>query len=125
MPLLGFKKHFAPMVENGIKAHPDPAVKIKRQSIRAKRKDGRNPHPGDRLYLYTALRTKSCRKLGIVTCQSVEEIIIESHGINVAGEWLWDKEALARADGFDSFEQLLAFFEKEHGLPFWGLLIKW
>jgi hypothetical protein len=35
-------------------------------------------------------------------------------------------EKLAYDDGFDSFEQLLAFFEKEHHrLPFRGLLIMW
>lgn len=117
MPLLGFKKQFAPLVETG----------RKRQTIRAKRRDGRNPHAGETLFLYTGLRTKSCRKLRIETCKSSQEICIKSHGINVAGEWLRhaDVEVLARNDGFDSFEQLLAFFEKEHGLPFWGLIIKW
>lgn len=117
MPLLGFKKQFAPLVEAG----------TKRQTIRAKRFDGKNPHQGETLYLYTGLRTKECRKLGEPLCKSVEEITIESHGINVAGSWLdhADVEELARKDGFDSFEQLLAFFEKEHGLPFDGLLIKW
>ena len=56
------------------------------------------------------------------------EITIESHGINVEGVWLRhaDMEKLAYDDGFDSFEQLLAFFEKEHHrLPFRGLLIMW
>lgn len=128
MALLGFKKRFAPMVENGLREHPDPTIRIKRQSIRAKRRDGRNPHAGETLFLFTGLRTKSCRRLGITPCKSVEEITIESHGINVAGEWLRhaDVEEVARQDGFDSFEQMLAFFEKEHhGLPVWGLLIKW
>lgn len=128
MPLLGFKKQFAGMVENGLQEPPNPAIRIKRQSIRAKRKDGKNPHCGQTLFLYTGLRTKSCRKLGVATCKSIEEITIESHGINVAGFWLShaDVENLAFDDGFDSFEQMLAFFEKEHsGLPFWGLLIKW
>lgn len=117
MALLGFKKRFAPLVEAG----------TKRQTIRAKRKDGKNPHPGERLYLYTGLRTKACRKLGEGICKSVEEITIESHEINVAGAWLPHApvEELAIRDGFDSFEQILAFFEKEHGLPFWGLLIEW
>ena len=61
MPLLGFKKQFAPLVEEG----------QKRQTIRAKRRDGRNPHAGETLFLYTGLRTKSCRKLGISGCKSV------------------------------------------------------
>jgi hypothetical protein len=127
MALFGYKKRFAPMVENGLKEHPDPNVRIKRQTIRAKRRDGRNAHPGETLHHFTGLRTKSCRKLGMSICKSVEEITIESHGINVAGTWLRraDVENLAYDDGFDSFEQMLAFFEKEHGLPCWGLLTKW
>lgn len=127
MAIFGYKKRFAPMVENGLQAPPNPNIRIKRQTIRAKRRDGRNAHPGETLHHYVGLRTKSCRKLGISTCKSVEEITIESHGINVAGAWLHhaDAENLSFDDGFDSFEQLVAFFEKEHSLPFWGLLIKW
>lgn len=117
MPLLGFKKQFAPLIESG----------AKRQTIRAKRKDGKNPHIGERLHLYTGLRTKSCRKLGEATCINVQEIAIFAAGIVLSGVWLStnDQECLARADGFDDFGKMSDFFEKEHGLPFWGLLIEW
>jgi hypothetical protein len=127
MALFGYGKRFAPMVKNGLQAPPDPNIRIKRQTIRAKRRDGKNAHPGETLHHYTGLRTKSYRKLGISICKSVEEITIEANGINVAGTWLHHAEVenLAFDDGFDSFEQLLAFFETEHGLPFWGLLTKW
>lgn len=35
----------------------------KRQTIRANRKDGRDPKQGQPLMLYTGMRTKSCVKL--------------------------------------------------------------
>ncbi|MFZ2809435.1 MAG: hypothetical protein WAZ60_23875 [Desulfosalsimonadaceae bacterium] len=119
---MGFKKRFAPMVESG----------TKRQTIRAKRKDGHNPHPGQTLYLYTGLRTKSCRKLGTAPCKSVEEITVDCYGINVSGIWLtWmERESMAKADGFENFQEMREFFSREHHVDlvkdgFSGLLIKW
>lgn len=114
MPLLGFKKQFAHLVENG----------TKRQTIR-----GRAPQVGEKLYLYTGLRTKQCRKLGEAICKSVEEITIDYNGINVSGKWLSESErnALAQADGFSGFYHMKEYFQKTHGLKdgFSGLLIKW
>lgn len=117
MPLLGFKKQFAPLVESG----------AKRQTIRAKRKDGRNPHPGDTLYLYTGLRTKQCRILGTAVCIGVREIVIARNRPILSGRHLLSVEAkeFAIKDGFSGYEAMATFFEKEHGLPFWGLLIEW
>jgi hypothetical protein len=120
MPLLGFKSQFAPLVESG----------TKRQTIRAKRRDGKDPRVGETLYLYTGLRTKQCRKLGEEICKSVEEIIIDYNGINVSGKWLSisERDALAQADGFPSFQDMKKFFQKKPGLEdeFSGrLLIKW
>lgn len=132
MPLLNFKKQFATMVGAGLTVRttsPPGTVEtiIKRQTIRAKRSDGKNPHAGEMLYLYTGLRTKSCRKLGEAVCMSVEEISIYQAGIVRGGEWLTirDQELLARADGFQNFSEMAAWFERVHGLPFWGLLVKW
>jgi len=117
MPALNFKKRFARPVESGAKRH----------SIRAKRKDGRNPHVGDRLYLYTGMRTKGCRKLGESVCKNVREIVIDWPRIILAGNHLSYDAAckIVAADGFDSRAEFFDFFEKEHGLPFWGLLIEW
>ena len=53
MVLYGFKNQFAPLVANGSKVH----------TIRDYRKDDRHAKPGDRLQLYTGLRTKQCKKL--------------------------------------------------------------
>lgn len=127
MPLLGFKKQFAPMVACGLMKFPTPGIQSKRQTIRAKRRDMRNPHPGETLYLYVGLRTKGCRKLGEAICKSVDEITIDDYGVNVSGRWLVTRERreIAQADGFDCFQCMLDFFRKEHELPFSGLLIKW
>ena len=117
MPLLGFKKQFAPLVEAGLKT----------QTSRAKRRDGRNPKPGDKLYLYTGLRTKACRKIGECVCKSVQEITLNWRGVCLAGRWLTaeEQETLAHADGFSCFANMGVWFEKTHESEFWGLLIKW
>jgi len=116
MPLLGFKKKFAPDVESG----------KKRQTIRARRK-----YPikvGDTLYLYTGLRTKGCKKLGEAVCEDIRHIIItEGSTIVINGKiarWK-DQQSLAEADGFKEVSELVYFFFEEHGLPFEGHIINW
>lgn len=125
--LLGFQARFAPLVESGEKT----------QTIRALRKDGRVPRIGERLYLYTGLRTKYVQKLG-------EGEVTEVHHLHLAradctgershldGQHLFrhEVEAIARADGFrdadgSPYRELLSWFEDVHGLPFAGTLIRW
>jgi hypothetical protein len=115
--LVGFKKRFVEKIEN----------KTKRQTIRLKRKDGRNARVGDTLYLYVGLRTKSCRKLGQEICKSLHQIYIDNMGINIDGVWLTDRKKVnfAEADGFQDFGDMKEFFIKNHELPFEGLLYKW
>ena len=126
MPALNFKKQFAPDVESG----------KKRQTIRAYRKDGRDPKPGDQLYHYTGMRTKACRHLCNAVCESVTPIRLEAEKIGpyidhyqvIKGRVYLSPtsaNALAKADGFETAEDFFKFFEKTHGLPFNGLLIKW
>ena len=123
MPALNFKKRFA----------PDVAFCRKRQTIRAKRKDGRNPRPGDTLYLFTGLRTKYCQRLGTAICKSAEDILIYPNGqiaLIKSGRSVKylnakEKDKLAVDDGFHDFADFMSFFHKEHDLPLWGLLIKW
>ena len=123
MPALNFKQEFADLVESG----------KKRQTIRAYRKDGRDPKPGDTLYLYTGMRTKQCRKLGEAVCGGVY-----TFGLS----WSWQErgivavrtgrgcpvhggEEVATQDGFESLADMVDWFEKVHGLPFEGVLIRW
>lgn len=131
MVALNFKSQFAEDVELGRKC----------RSIRAPRKDGRDPKEGDRIQLYTGMRTKACEKLGEVTCSRVRLVEIDHMGVKVDGRLLYGGDApaysgftdpcerydndFARADGFDGFQDMCEFFEKTHGLPFKGLLIEW
>lgn len=123
MPALNFQPRFAPLVESG----------EKRQTIRAYRKDGRDPKPGDTLYLYTGQRTKKARRIGVVECASVHAVKIFRKGAVVEGDEgdvVYDehhdaREAFAGADGFEDWESMREWFEKHHGLPFRGLVIRW
>ena len=118
MPALSFKKQFAEDVESG----------KKRQTIRARRKDCRNPQPGQTLYLYTGMRTKSCRKLGEAECLRVDPITIEENYFVIVGVddlSHYEIVELARKDGFKNARAFYDFFRKTHGMPFYGFLIKW
>lgn len=117
MPALNFRAEFADAVERGEKC----------QTIRAYRKDGRNPKPGDTLHLYTGMRTRACRLLAVRRCTAVKPVlIVESYAL-VAGETLEGDalERFAKADGFDGWSDMSRWFERTHGLPFHGLAIYW
>jgi hypothetical protein len=130
MVALNFKAQFADDVEEG----------RKRRTIRKDRKDGRDPRRGDALQLYTGMRQKGCRKLRDAKCTSVRLVTIDHMGVTVEFKKLYAGDApayqggpdpesydgdFARADGFDSFPDMVEFFEKQHGLPFHGRLIEW
>lgn len=98
----------------------------KQQTIRPVRK--RPIKPGDKLYLYTGMRHKNCRKLGEAVCSNVEEINIISYGKTYRGTYCGVLEArhslfkfpdeyallIAREDGFDSLNDFFAFFIKTY-----------
>ena len=96
--------------------------------------------PGDRLQLYTGMRTKACRKLGEAVCEAVFPVIIGDGGLVwpntplVIRPGLYgvgransrtQRERFALADGFSSFEACAAFFRRQYGLPFKGHVIVW
>ena len=117
MPAFNFKKEFADGVESG----------IKRQTIRKPRKTG-NPEPGATLYLFTGMRTRACRRLLTIKCKQVDEIRIAGHGsVFIDGHKLgiWELQKLVKDDGFTSVAAFFAFFQKNYGFPFNGILIKW
>lgn len=117
MPALNFQKRFAPKVESGEKRH----------SIRAKRKDGRDPKKGQSLYLYTGMRTKSCRMLRVEICLDSLPITINRSDVVVGGRLLNRVEEydLAVADGFDSVADFREFFLPSYREEFEGYLIEW
>jgi len=116
MPALSYKARFAPLVESG----------QKRQTIRARRK--REFKIGDRLYHYTGMRTKACRKLLENECCQALDIMIDGvvvvidHGIPLDAD---QRHMLARADGFKSYAEMEKWFGETHGFPFSGQLIAW
>ncbi len=123
MPALNFQAQFAQAVEDG----------AKRQTIRAFRKDKRDPKVGQTLYLYTGMRTKACRKLGEAECIDVVPLDLGPFGVQLdtaEGATLLRVPCpaltrFAQDDGFASWPEMAAWFDKVHGLPFRGLLIRW
>ena len=122
MPALNFQQQFAPLVESG----------EKRQTIRAYRKDGRDPKVGDRLFLYTGMRTKQCRKLGEATAVAVVPILMEVnrlYRIGPRGGRIripdYKFRSIAWRDGFSDSVSMTRWFDETHALPFEGLLIRW
>lgn len=122
MPAYSFKARWVHAVETGRKPI----------TIRAKRKDRRDPRVGQVAHCFFLLRRKECRLLRRSPIIEVDEIVIRAKGasgvkVNVAGAWLNDAQvkALAKLDGHDSPIHFRAFFEDQHGLPFSGHLIRW
>lgn len=123
MPLLNYKKQFVEPIRAGRKHH----------TIRAWRKIPIKK--GDKLYLYCGARTKNCFRIlpEPVICTRVETIRIGDAGemrtprfpVHVEG-YVLDKqecERLAIADGFDSFGEMMKFWDGR--LPFEGQIIHW
>lgn len=121
MPLLNYKACFEKPV----------AELIKCQTIRARRKDGRDPKPGDTLYHYVGARTKNCRRILVSQCKSTHPVKIFEEGgiecVTIDGRLLGTNQVrrLAALDGFAVQQEFIDFFRQNHGLPFDGLLIKW
>ena len=101
----------------------------KRQTIRAPRKDNRHAKAGDKLQLYTGMRTKSCRKLRDAVCHDSCVIRLEHDKAWTFGpQELFmgdDLEHLARSDGFACWAEMRDWFDNTHGLPFTGQMIRW
>lgn len=108
----------------------------KRQTIRKAGAKWANVKPGDKLTLYTGLRTKDCRKLGEADVDSVEDIEmyifklddgVRLYGVELNRQGLPDAEVfpLATADGFENIVRFLDFFHKHYGEHFEGKVIKW
>ena len=115
MPALNFQKQFVPLIESG----------KKRQTIRP---EGKNPiEAGDKLYLFTGLRTKSCKRIYqkheyngdlvwaevFQICKSAEPIRIDWYGISLNNKVLEPAEAyrLCIDDGFQNDEEFINFFK--------------
>jgi hypothetical protein len=128
MPLLGFRPRFAAPILDG----------SKRQTIRRPRRDGRvHAKPDDALHLYTGLRTKNARKLGIARCLGVDEVrmnflrdrVTVTHALGVRPILSHlELDEFAQADGFAHWADMKATFAEIHGgdlVEFTGAIIRW
>lgn len=122
MALLGFKRRFVPMILDGSKRH----------TIRGKR--DRPIKVGEALHCYVDPRRKSMTLLGRWRCVRVQAVEIRGYfprvgdfigGVFIDGEQILQDEceALARSDGFQSFADMMKFWDGR--LPFHGDLIHW
>jgi hypothetical protein len=104
MPALNFKAQFVELILSGEKC----------QTIRKHRVKEINA--GDKLYLYTGMRTKNCKKIAEAICTEayythVSEAISENY---------------AQRDGFKNAKECIDFFKKQYGdLPLDMRLIRW
>jgi len=121
MGLYNFQQRFVPKILSGEKTH----------TIRAERA---NPDKaGNVLHLYTGLRTKKARLLMRTICVKVESVEIDACGhecncdpfVAIDGVELSEseREAFAKRDGFESFDEMLDFWAGR--LPFRGHIIHW
>jgi len=117
MVAINFQTGFVPKILAGQKS----------QTIRRSQK----AKAGDKLQLYTGQRTKACRKIADAVCTISYPLTIYPETVHFqGGQFHRLREAVhldrfAQADGFESWEELVAFFEKQYGLPFSGWLIEW
>lgn len=124
MVAYSFKKQFAPKILDG----------SKRQTIRGHRK--RHARPGERLQLFTGMRTKHCKKIlepdpVCVEVRDISFLVLESgmmirnpRNPGICGAVLGS--ALAQQDGFENAEAMWRFWLKNHGPgQFDGVLIRW
>jgi hypothetical protein len=107
MPAYNFQSQFVPMVLDRSKHH----------TVRPRRK--RPTKPGDKLMLYTGMRTKQCELIAITQCTSVVPIALYIErviglGIVLDGRGLSDKEIrmFAERDGFQNVFDFFEFFER-------------
>lgn len=129
MALLGYKKRFVKPIQQ----------LLKEWTIRDFRKIPIKP--GERLYMYTGLRTKHCKKIGEAICRWTSQIIIHEDSVCIdnygdAGEFVSfgndvnDYRSLdwfAAKDGFKDWDDLKAFWYQAHGkdcFPYTGEIIK-
>lgn len=122
MVAYSFQKRFAEDIVSGRKM----------QTIRAHRK--RHARPGERLQLFTGMRTKNCKKLiePDPVCIAVTDIRIRvPHGfepcqVTFKGSTFYIDQDFAVRDGFVTSDDFTSFWFNTHGPGmFEGVVIQW
>lgn len=133
MPAWSFQPRFRFALLNGLaeiagEPLPYPGHRSKRQTLRALRADGRNPVPGEQMRLWMAQRTPQREFLG--TTPPIQRFTLDvPYTGSALLELRWLTAAgltrLAHLDGFETADELFAFFADTHHLPFAGYCFRW
>lgn len=127
MVAYSFQKRFAPQIIAG----------TKRQTIRLPRK--RHARPGEKVQLFTGMRTRHCKKiipdpfctvvLPISIRLNAGRIVEVDLGTWASGRWtqIACLDMFARQDGFENLDDMSEFWARAHGdiEHFDGVLICW
>jgi len=110
MPALNFKTKFAPAILAGKKPF----------TLREPRKDGRDPKLGEPLYLFTAMRTKQCRKFAEKPCRFAVTISLGWREVTIGGlktlrEWK-ELDTFSQLDGFKNYAEFCLFHQVKFGM---------
>lgn len=133
MPAWSFQPRFRFALANGLAQArndpiPYPAHPIKRQTIRALRRDGLDPRPAQRVRIWVAQRTPEREFLG-ETPPVLRHRIEIPHARSVVLELRWlthqGQARLAQLDGFTNPAELFEFIATVHGFPFAGYCFRW
>ena len=115
MVAINFNQQFVNVIASG----------NKRQTIRHTKRC----KPGQKLQLYTGMRTKKCRIIRNAGCKTVCEISFSRNPLRIKldGNELSQTQALDLAidDGFQEITGMMDFFDNLYGMPFNGYLITW
>ena len=112
-------------------------ARTKRHTIRALGKK-RHARPGDTLQIYTGDRFHP-KKVGEATCAMAGEIVLDFRLLEVWIDWndeaqektmlvtLEELDDFARSDGFESWDDLEAFWKETHDVSnsWTGIIITW
>lgn len=126
MAAYNFQKQFIEPIRAGVKC----------STIRARRKNGYLPRPGDVLSLYSGMRTKACTLIRKVAVEAVVPVSIQvlpadrgwlEISLVVCGEPVTggDKHRFAVGEGFKDPEAMAEFFLRMYGENMNGWLIRW
>lgn len=135
MVAYSFKKQFVVPIQVGLGLKISWAAKLvvtpKRQTIRSVGKR-RHARVGETVQLYQGMRTKDCFLIGTAVCTKVSPITIDvlKHRLIVTCDGSevvpLDMAEFACSDGFENSDEMLAFWQTEHGLGiFQGLRVEW
>lgn len=119
MVAYNFQAQFADAIERGHKISTIRPV--------GKRKHAKK---GDRLQLYTGMRTKGCRKLRDAVCHDSYRInLYHDYAYSFDPAEIWHDEECARlaaSEGFESYQDMARWFYDRYGeLPFHGVRVTW